>query len=353
MKPTGQDPIPQCTVLLASGNPLQKETSFRRQLELLGRALAEGGTKVLLTGPDLKEATQTGGRICGAILLGYHDQFGFLHDHTEYPLFFWAQLSRRVDPNAFGNTLAVPLTPATKRFLEESKIEGIGPVIPHGVDVTVYVPFAYGEKTAVRKMYGIGNGFVVGTVAANTRRKRLDLVIEAFARFHDHAQDTELLIKTDRRVGLDGTDLGAIAAAHGVLRQVKILEGSFDELRMAGIYNCMDLYLTLSEWEGFCIPVIEAMACGLPVATHRVQGPGELVPYGDLTVSGSSESFEGGAKLLTADPRAAAEAMLSAYGNRKLLQRLSMDGRAAVIKGYDIRVVADIWRGLLKAVSHT
>jgi glycosyltransferase involved in cell wall biosynthesis len=349
MKLTGKDPTPKRTLLLASGTPLKKKTSFRRQLALLGRVLAEGGTNTLLSGPGLDEASGAVGNIRSAILLGYPDQFGFLYDNTEYPLFFWAQLARRVDPNAFGNALAVPLSPATKRFLEESKIEGIGPIIPHGVDVTVYVPFAYGEKAAVRKMYGIGNGFVVGTVAANTRRKRLDLVIEAFARFHDREQDTELLIKTDRRVGLDGTDLGSIAAARGVRRQVKILEGSFDELRMADIYNCMDLYLTLSEWEGFCIPVIEAMACGLPVATHRIQGPGELVPYGDLTVSGSREFFEGGAKLLEADPSAAAAVLLSACNDGTRLKRLKKEGRAEAVKAYDIRVVAKLWRTLLPA----
>jgi len=341
------------TVLLVNGLPLHRETSFKRQLELLGKFLSERGADVLLTGPELKEAAQAKGRVCGAILLGYHDQFGFLHDDTGFPLLLWTQLSRHVDPGVFAKALAVPLTPMTEKFLADSMVERIGPVVPHGVDTSVFVPFPPETRNVVRKRYGIGNGFVVGTVAANMRRKRLDLVIEAFAGFHDRAQDTVLLIKTDRRVGLDGTDLRTIAAAHGVRRQVKVLEGSFDERRMAGIYNCMDLYLTLSEWEGFCIPVIEAMACGLPVVTHRVQGPGELVPYDDFIVSGSSESFEGGAKLLTADPRAAAEVMLSAYGNRKLLQRLGMDGRAAVIKGYDIRVVADIWRGLLKAVSYT
>ncbi|MBN2324564.1 MAG: glycosyltransferase family 4 protein [Spirochaetes bacterium] len=347
MKLTGKDPTPMRTLLLVSGTPLKKKTSFKRQLALLGRVLAEGGTNTLLSGPGLGETSGVVGNICGAILLGYPDQFGFLYDDTAYPLFFWAQLSRLVDPESFGNALAVPLTRMSKRFLEESKIENIGPVIPHGVDTAVYVPLKRGEKAAVRKRYGIGDGFVVGTVAANTRRKRLDLVIEAFAGFFGRAHESELLIKTDRKVGLDGTDLGEIAAAHGVRRRVKIIEGSFDERRMAGIYNCMDLYLTLSEWEGFCIPVIEAMACGVPVATHRVQGPGELVPYDDLIVPGSRESIDDGAKLLEADPSAAALVLLSAYDDGTRLKRLKKEGRTEAVKAYDIRVVAELWTKLL------
>ena len=341
------------TVLLANGLPLHRETSFKRQLELLGKFLSEGGPDVLLIGPDIKEATQAKGRVCGAILLGYHDQFGFLHDDTGYPLLLWTQLSRPVDPGVFLKALAVPLTPMTEKFLTDSMVERIGPVIPHGVDTSVYLPFPPETRNTIRKRYGIGNGFVVGTVAANTRRKRLDLVIEAFARFFHREGEGILLIKTDRRVGIDGTDLRMLAAAHGIRHKVRILEGSFDERRMAEVYNSMDLYLTLSEWEGFCIPVIEAMACGLPIVTHRVQGPGEIVPYDDLVVTGSKESFENGTKLLTADPQAAAEVLIYAYRNRKILLRLGMDARAEVIKGYDIRVVVDLWRELIKAGSHT
>lgn len=334
-------------VILASGLPLHRETSFKRQLQLLGRTLSAAGTEALLTGPDLECTAQAEGLIRSAVLLGYHDQFGFLHEDTGYPLLLWTQLSRPVNPGAFGNATAVPLTPATGTFLRDSGIKGAGPVIPHGVDTSVYRPFSYEERNIVRKRFGFGKEFVVGAVAANTRRKRLDLVIEAFARFFRRTGEGSLLIKTDRRVGLDKTDLNMLAAAQGVRHNVRILEGSFDEPRMAAVYNSMDLYLTLSEWEGFCIPVIEAMACGLPVVTHRVQGPGEIVPYDDLIVSGSKETIDGGVKLLAADPEEASAVLLFAYNNRRRLQGLGTDGRAAVTEMYDIRVVAELWKRLL------
>ena len=338
------------TVILASGLPLHRETSFKRQLQLLGRALSAAGTEVFLTGPDLYESARARDGVSSAILLGYHDQFDFLNDDTGFPLLLWAQLSRPVDTGAFGKAVPVPITPVSKMFLKESKVGRIGPVIPHGIDTTVFSPFSHEERNTVRKRFGFGKEFVVGAVAANTRRKRLDLVIEAFARFHRRFGDAVLLIKTDRMVGLDGTDLRTLAEAQGVRHEVKILEGSFDEGRMAAVYNSMDLYLTLSEWEGFCIPVIEAMACGVPVVTHRVQGPGEIVPYDDLLVPGSEESYEEGTKLATADPDAAAEVLLRAYESGTL-KNLGADGREVAVERYDIRKVVLQWIALIRNVS--
>jgi glycosyltransferase involved in cell wall biosynthesis len=336
------------TLLLISGLPLVRNTSFRRQLVLLGKFLGKLGSEPVLVGPSpdigriVKEKKHA-----AAILLGYHDQFSFLRDDIDIPVLLWAQLSKNVDPRKFGNTTVVPLTPATGRFLKSSGVERIGPVIPHGVDTGIYRPFDEQEKKSLRKRYGIGGSFVMGAVAANTKRKRLDRIIEAFGLFTTHGGDGTLLIKTDRAKGLDGTDLYDLSQRYGVQKKVLFIEETFGEQQMADVYNLMDLYITLSEWEGFCIPVIEAMACGVPVVTHRVQGPGEIVVYNDLMVSGSDEVFDGKTRLLLADPANASKVLLYAYNNSSRLGELRAIGRQEVERLYDIRVVAEKWKRLV------
>jgi len=56
------------------------------------------------------------------------------------------------------------------------------------------------------------------------------------------------------------------------------------------------VYMNLSEWEGFGIPVIEAMSCGLPVLTHGLQGPGEIVPYTETLAAGGRDPGHPGCK---------------------------------------------------------
>ncbi|HUT64813.1 MAG TPA: glycosyltransferase family 4 protein [Spirochaetota bacterium] len=337
------------TLLLISGLPLDRDTSFRRQLVLLGRFLGRLGSEPVLVGPspDIGRIVKEK-KPAAAILLGYHDQFSFLRDDIDIPVLLWAQLSRPEDPRNFGNATVVPLTPVTGRFLKSSGVERVGPVIPHGVDTDIYRPFDAEEKKSLRKRYGIGGGFVIGAVAANTKRKKLDRIIEAFGLFEAHGGDGTLLIKTDRAKGLDGTDLYDLSHRYEVQKKVLFMEETFNEQRMAVVYNLMDLYISLSEWEGFCIPVIEAMACGVPVVTHRVQGPGEIVPYNDLMVSGSDEVFDGKTRLLLADPFNASKVLLYAYNNSGRLSDLGALGRQVVERLYDIRVVAETWEKLIR-----
>ena len=102
-----------------------------------------------------------------------------------------------------------------------------------------------------------------------------------------------------------------------------------------------------AEWEGFCIPIIEAMACGLPVVTHPVQGPGELVPYPDLLVPGSRTIKDGEVMLMEANPRSFADAAVNFANNPTLSRRAAAAGRMAAVNRFDIRIVARQWSRLL------
>jgi glycosyltransferase involved in cell wall biosynthesis len=187
---------------------------------------------------------------------------------------------------------------------------------------------------------------VIGSVGANTSRKRFKSIIESFACFYKQRPDGFLLIKTDRLISLDGTDLKEHAQKQGVLEAVKFIQDDLSESRMRTLYNMMDLYINLSEWEGFCIPAIEAMACGVPVATQPIQGPSEIVPYQDLIIPESSIIKEEGRVFLHASPDAAAALMLSVSTNTALLKNLGAEGRTEAVNNYDIRVAAGLWEKL-------
>ncbi|MFW6139427.1 MAG: glycosyltransferase family 4 protein, partial [Spirochaetota bacterium] len=303
----------QKTVLLISGIPLKQGVSFYYQLSLLGTWLTKRGYRVALSSrppgnrentpmmehyrgiredmdmffiKDLRPRTfhqlvqHTGA--AAAILLGYPSQFNFLHQ-APVPVFLWAQFSGPPSPGSLGSAVPVPLTPTTRVHLVNAGVKHIGPVIPHGVDTSLFSPFSLEEKNRLKKQWGLEEHVVVGTVGANTARKQLSRVIEVFFLFMQQTPSplkTSLVIKTDRAVSADGCDIKAstihrATAAHNTI----LVTDQLSCRQMAELYNRMDVYVHLAEWEGFGIPAAEAMACGVPVITHPVQGPGELIPY--------------------------------------------------------------------------
>ncbi|MDY6771246.1 MAG: glycosyltransferase, partial [Candidatus Nanohaloarchaea archaeon] len=56
--------------------------------------------------------------------------------------------------------------------------------------------------------------------------------------------------------------------------------GFVPEDELPAFYAALDLFLFPSLWEGFGVPIVEAMACGTPVAAIDHKGPAELVEDG-------------------------------------------------------------------------
>jgi glycosyltransferase involved in cell wall biosynthesis len=252
---------------------------------------------------------------------------------------------------SFAAALPVPLTRRSAEFLRAGGCPRIGPVIPHGVDVSLYRPASAGERAKARERQGLAGKLVVGAVGAHSRRKRFDLILDALARLREEEPSAVLLAKTDRTLSLEGQDLELEARRRGLEGAVRLLLGELAPEAMVELYRVMDLYLNLSEWEGFCLPVVEAMACGVPVVCQPGQGPGEIVPYRELMVPGSRTEAHGPTALLRADPEAAAAVLREAARAPARLERLSLLGRQAAQESYGIDRVAGLWAGLLRETT--
>ncbi len=343
-------------VLLISGLPRRAglPTSFEYQLMLLARFFRKRGWRATVLGPEpeairvaIRKHRPRAKAPMVAILLGYPDQFQFLLDGQDarIPLYLWAQCSRPPDPSSFGSAWIVPITMKTKEYLDQAGIARVLPVIPHGVDTEFFRPLSPKERGRARRSFGVEGLFVVGAIGANTSRKRFDLIMEAF-RIINLSHDAALLLKTDRVVGADGRDLRTIAVRLGIEKRTIILPGELTMRQMRGLYGSFDLFVNLSEWEGFCLPVAEAMSCGVPVLTHRIQGAGELVPYSELMAGDSIPYEEGGATLFQARPETAAALIERAAEDEGLRKRLGEEGRKEAVNRYDTRIVVLIWEKL-------
>jgi glycosyltransferase involved in cell wall biosynthesis len=189
---------------------------------------------------------------------------------------------------------AGPQLIAMSRFGEARfKAAGFSPLyVPHGVPMDVFSPPA--DKAALRARCGISpDTFVIGVNAANNDaiRKAAPEMMLAYAKFVSSHPDSVLSLHTG--VHCDGgQDLEAIAENLGITDKVKVVDqyrytaGLITPEDMALWYGAVDVLLAATYGEGFGLPIVEAMACGVPAITTRCSSMEELNPDG-IQVEGS------------------------------------------------------------------
>ena len=122
---------------------------------------------------------------------------------------------------------------------------------------------------------------MVGRIAPNKGHLAL---IDAFAAHVDaHGDPARLLIvgKSDPSLAGYAAKIRERITRHRLGDRVWWLE-SINEARLKAAYLGSDAFLTLSEHEGFCVPVIEAMALGVPVIARASSALPETVGEGGL-----------------------------------------------------------------------
>ena len=135
-------------------------------------------------------------------------------------------------------------------------------VVPNGIDPTVFRPdgprLRLGSDPATRLL------FVGGLIW----RKGPDLAVAAYQAAFAGREDVELVVKDfgagSIYPGMDRTALREYADA-GRLPRIVYIDEELTTADMAALYRACDALVHPYRGEGFGMPVLEAMACGLPV----------------------------------------------------------------------------------------
>jgi glycosyltransferase involved in cell wall biosynthesis len=151
----------------------------------------------------------------------------------------------------------------------------------------------------VRQRYGLGESVIlfVGTIQP---RKNIDILIRAYHKLRKEKRiDHQLVIVG--RFGWLYHGLLALIKELGEERNV-IFTGPVSDEELPFFYNHADIFVYPSSYEGFGLPVIEAMACGTPVITSNVSSLPEITGDAGLLVAPqNTEELADSMKMLLFD----------------------------------------------------
>lgn len=109
---------------------------------------------------------------------------------------------------------------------------------------------------------GMFNIIFVGRAVPN---KKMEDLLAAFCVFQRTVQPRSRLIHVGSFTGLPRYQALLTAQVKALNLQNVMFMGSVPQRELSAVYSTANLFLCVSEHEGFCIPVIESMAHGVPV----------------------------------------------------------------------------------------
>lgn len=218
----------------------------------------------------------------GKTLLTVHDIRGIksenrLLDRT----LFKAVLSRSLKTADHVITVSEAMKEEILSYFPGTSIKAIY----NGLDTTGFENVAEAELTAFRKKYSLPASYVLAVGHFEKRKNYLHL-IDALALLRDRGRACPLLI-----VGNDSGERQAVEAriaSKNLTDNVQVLSGLTDlEIRCA--YKLCEMFVFPSSYEGFGIPILEAMAAerpmvlsNLPVFREITENQGIFFPHDDI-----------------------------------------------------------------------
>jgi glycosyltransferase involved in cell wall biosynthesis len=219
-----------------------------------------------------------------ARIVTLHDAIG-LKGADGYPLLHRA-LHRWFVPRMLPNVDAIVTVSEHARSELEDTLPADAPqvhVVPNGVG-RQFQPVASDTADAAAKRYGLTRPYIL-TVSAFQARKNFGRLLAAFAAVRRDLPTHRLTIVGAAPWGR--RELARLVREMDLAESV-VLAGYVEEGDLPAVYSASDLFVFPSLYEGFGLPVLEAMACGTPVVASNATSIPEIAGDAAVLVDGTN-----------------------------------------------------------------
>jgi len=162
------------------------------------------------------------------------------------------------------------------RFAYGKRTEHKTVVIPEGVSPK-FNPQPEDVKLKVQDIYGLKKPYFL-YVGNAKEHKNVQTLIDAFEELNE--DDKELVLVSS------GKELNRLDIKDGV----RIIEKVTDE-DLPALYSAATAFVTASKYEGFCLPVAEAQACGCPVIASNKGAIPEVADDNAILIAPTAKAF--------------------------------------------------------------
>jgi glycosyltransferase involved in cell wall biosynthesis len=189
-----------------------------------------------------------------------HD-LGYLYEPGAHTVSSRTQLRATTLWNARKASHLIAISESTKSdLMQHYRVDpGNISVVHHGVDQE-FVQIEHGEVERYRRAARLPERFILylGTIQP---RKNLERLIAAFEYLALSDPDVHLILAGNP--GWKSRPIRDRAIASGFSRRIRFL-GRVPDEQLPALYNAATVFALPSLYEGFGLPVLEAMACGTP-----------------------------------------------------------------------------------------
>ncbi|VXD11120.1 Glycosyl transferases group 1: TPR repeat protein [Planktothrix serta PCC 8927] len=146
-------------------------------------------------------------------------------------------------------------------------------VIPLGVDPQIYHPTSEEKRQELRQLFGWNDCFIFLNIGVMwNERQGIDRILKAFARLTEKYPEARLVLKGRDAIFPSKDYLKKAtkdslndAEIQRVSSRLRYIGNNLSSLEMAQLYQAADAYVSPYSAEGFNLPVLEAIATGVPV----------------------------------------------------------------------------------------
>jgi len=159
-------------------------------------------------------------------------------------------------------------------------------IVPEGVNPALRRLAPEERSTTTLERLGVERPFVL-SVCSLEPRKNLERTIRAFSRLVEDGEFPHQLVLVGR-AGWKSSKLAALTEERGLTDRVR-LTGYVSDEDLLQLYNQADLFVYPSLYEGFGLPLLEAMACGVPIVSSKAGSLAEVAGDAAILVDPHSE----------------------------------------------------------------
>jgi glycosyltransferase involved in cell wall biosynthesis len=147
-------------------------------------------------------------------------------------------------------------------------------VVPEGVDASIYHPFFRVQRSKTEE----NKTFRFLMLGKYEERKGYQQLFSAFKSAYQNDAAVELIIKADYFINAEKKHFELLRCIDEYgLKNTRIIHGKMSQQDMMALYASADVFVFPARAEGWGLPLIEALAAGLPVISTNYSGQTEFL----------------------------------------------------------------------------